>query len=167
MKFLVYWTMQAVWVWVTLLPLLLLNSTDFNPGLRWTDVVGVALWALGLLCESTADWQKFAWKRDPANKGRFIATGLWGLARYPNYFGEMLVWWGAWLTACAAFRGAEWASVLSPAFVTALLLCVSGVPIQEAQARARWGGEEAYRQYRAATWLLLPLPKPRGCIKRS
>lgn len=80
--------MQAVWVWVTALPLLLLNSDDANPGLRWSDVLGVALWAVGFLMETTADFQKLIWKRNPDNKGRFIDTGLWSYARYPNYCGE-------------------------------------------------------------------------------
>lgn len=86
-QFLVYWLVQGVWVWVSALPLLLLNSDDANPGLRWTDVVGCALWATGFLLESVADWQKLAFKRDPANRGKFIDTGLWSLARYPNYGG--------------------------------------------------------------------------------
>lgn len=51
----------------------------------------VAIFA-GLVVEATADGQKFAFKMNPANKGKFIDEGLWSYARYPNYFGEMLVW---------------------------------------------------------------------------
>lgn len=70
----------------------------------------------------------------------------------------MLCWWGVWLVACAVFSGAEWASVVSPLFVMLLLLRVSGIPLQEQQARSRWGGDPAYEEYRRRTWLLLPLP---------
>lgn len=31
MKFWIYWTVQAVWVWVTLLPVIILNGSDHNP----------------------------------------------------------------------------------------------------------------------------------------
>lgn len=74
---------QAAWVFVTLSPVLLLNTASAGGPARvvWSDCVGVALWAAGLLIEATADAQKFRFKMDPANKGRFIDTGLWTYAR--------------------------------------------------------------------------------------
>ena len=74
-KFFIVWTGQAVWVWVTLLPVLILNSTERNPGFRWSDVVGGVIWGAGFACELTADLQKQQWRKDPANKGRFINVG--------------------------------------------------------------------------------------------
>lgn len=81
-------------MFTTLLPVLLLNSASAGgpAALLWSDVVGGAIFAAGLAIEATADGQKFAFKMDPANKGQFIDAGLWRLSRYPNYFGEMLVW---------------------------------------------------------------------------
>lgn len=86
--------LQAVWVFTTLLPVLLLNtSTTGGPAaLLWTDIVGAGIYATGLITEAVADGQKFAFKMDPSNRGKFINSGLWSYARYPNYFGEMLVW---------------------------------------------------------------------------
>ena len=43
-----------------------------------SDVIGGVLWGMGFLLESTADFQKYAFKQDPANRGRFINTG-WAL----------------------------------------------------------------------------------------
>lgn len=81
--FWVYWTMQAAWVFVTLSPVLLLNTaTAGGPAkLLWSDVVGPAVWLVGLGVEALADWQKFRFKMDPSNKGKFIDEGLWKYAR--------------------------------------------------------------------------------------
>ena len=48
---------------------------------------------------------------------------------------------------------------VSPLFLMFLLLFVSGVPLQEKQAKERWGNETAYQAYRRSTFLLLPIPK--------
>lgn len=81
-------------MFTTLLPVLLLNtSTAGGPAaVLWTDIVGGAMYATGLAIEAVADGQKFAFKLDPSNRGKFIDTGLWTYARYPNYFGEMMIW---------------------------------------------------------------------------
>ena len=76
MSFFAVWTGQALWVWVTLLPVLVLNANKHNAGFRWTDVVGAVIWAAGFACELTADLQKQKWRSDPANKGRFISVGV-------------------------------------------------------------------------------------------
>ena len=158
LRFLVAWFLQGVWVWVVSLPLLILNSSSENPPLGWTDIVGVLLWTGGFCIESVADWQKFAFKSDLANKGKFIDVGLWKYARYPNYFGEMMLWCGFLLGSSAVFQGADWLATISPLFVIFLLLFVSGIPLQEAQAQQRWGQDPDYQVYRANTSLLLPLP---------
>lgn len=161
LNFLVAWLLQGVWVWIVSLPLLLLNSASSNPALgAWTDILGQILWAIGFLVETTADFQKLAFKSNPQNKGKFINTGLWKYARFPNYFGEICLWIGVFLGCCATFTGAEWASVASPLFVAFLLLFVSGVPLQERQAQERWGNDPAYVAHRAQTNLLVPIPIP-------
>ncbi|KIY96576.1 hypothetical protein MNEG_11386 [Monoraphidium neglectum] len=164
-KFWIFWTMQAAWVFITLSPLLLLNTASAGGPARivWSDGVGVALYAIGLIIEATADAQKFAFKMDPANKGRFIDTGLWSYSRFPNYFGEMTLWWGIFITCTSGLSGAQFVSVASPLFVMALLFFVSGIPLQDAQAKRRWGDIPEYQEYRKRTNLLVPVPKSLFC----
>ena len=61
-------------------------------------------------------------------------AGPWKYARYPNYGGEILQWWGLWLLSIAVLSGAYWICIVSPLFLMCLLLFVSGVPLQEKQA---------------------------------
>jgi len=162
--YLVFWLMQAVWVFVTMSPVVWAHTAApaAPPRGFWApDAVGGALFLMGWGVEAVADAQKFAFKSDPANKGRFIDRGLWAWARYPNYFGEMCVWAGIFLICCGTFPAGPspaWATILSPFFVTALLFLVSGIPLQEKQAADRWGGDPAFAAYRARTNLLVPLP---------
>ncbi|MDG2044584.1 MAG: DUF1295 domain-containing protein, partial [Maricaulis sp.] len=86
---------------------------------------------------------------------RFIATGLWGRSRHPNYFGEILLWCGVAVTAFPALSGWTMVTLVSPVFVWFLLTRVSGVPLLEASADRRWGGDPEYEAYKAATPALL------------
>ncbi|HEY4976343.1 MAG TPA: DUF1295 domain-containing protein, partial [Gaiellaceae bacterium] len=102
-----------------------------------------------------------AFKGREANRGRFVSSGLWRYSRHPNYFGEMLVWWGLFLYAVPFLDGAAFFVALGPVFLTLLLLFVSGIPLLEKSAEAKYGADLAYREYKRKTSILLPLP-PRG-----
>ena len=54
--------------------------------------------------------------------------------------------------------GLSWLVVISPVFVTLLLTKVSGVNLQTAQAKERWGDDPAYQTYLANTPTLIPRP---------
>jgi steroid 5-alpha reductase family enzyme len=160
--FLAAWTLQGVWTFVASLPVLVLNSAAAEgPALGAAEGVGWALWALGFAIEVLADAQK---SRHLARAdGTWVSTGLWALCRHPNYLGEILLWAGLCVSGCSAYRGGQWLALLSPLFVAALLLRVTGVPLLEARADARWGHEPEYARYRAETPVLLPRwPQRRG-----
>jgi len=118
--------LQAMLAWVVSLPILgaVLSDATMNA----LDAVGFAMASLGLAWESVADWQLAAFKRDPANKGKVLNTGLWRYSRHPNYFGECMVWCGFCLVALA---GGAWWSMISGVLMTLLLLKVSGVALLE------------------------------------
>ena len=130
--------------------------------LEWTGWFGYGLWVLGLGIEIRADIAKWKFKADPANAGRFIRDGLWSISRHPNYLGEILLWIGVFIIAAPALRGAQWVAVLSPVFVIILLTRVSGIPLLERKADARWGGDKDYERYKARTPVLVPLIGRRG-----
>ena len=54
--------------------------------------IGMILFLAGFYFETVSDYQLVLFKKDPVNKGKIIKTGLWGISRHPNYFGEALVW---------------------------------------------------------------------------
>ncbi|XP_055044319.2 uncharacterized protein [Misgurnus anguillicaudatus] len=160
--FFVYWTMQALWVFVTLLPTLILNNERRDEPLGTRDYIGWGIWGLGFATQAIADQQKWNFKSDPDNAGKFIHHGLWAYSRHPNYLGEILQWSGLFLSASSVMRGPQYLSAISPVFVWFLLRHVSGIPILEKQAMKKWGSDRAFQDYIKTTPLLWPFPKFKG-----
>lgn len=156
--FFVYWTVQAGWIWITLSPTMILNSKRLRSQqeLGASDFVGWTLWLTGFLLEVIADSQKSTFRSNPDNHGKWVATGLWGISRHPNYLGEMMLWTGLFISASSVLRGKEWLSILSPAFVIFLLTKVSGIPLLERQANKRWGQMAEYQEYKRKVACLIP-----------
>jgi steroid 5-alpha reductase family enzyme len=158
LRFARFWLLQAVTVAVVMLPVTYLLDRDDPSGFGAWNIAGAAIWLVGLLVEAVADAQKAAFRANDANRGHFVAGGLWRYSRHPNYFGEMLVWWGLFVYAVPVLHGAAFAVVIGPLFITLLLLFVSGIPLLERSADERYGSDAAYREYKRRTSILVPLP---------
>jgi steroid 5-alpha reductase family enzyme len=158
LRFARFWLLQAITVAVVMLPVSYLLDREHPPGIGVWSIAGAALWLVGLLTEAVADAQKAAFRAKEENQGRFVATGLWRYSRHPNYFGEMLVWWGLFVYTVPVLHGAAFAVVLGPVFITLLLLFVSGIPPLERSADEKYGDDAAYREYKRRTSILVPLP---------
>ncbi len=161
-RFLLTWTLQGLWVTITLAPALAAITSGARPPLGVLGVAGLVVWAGGFALEVAADVQKSRFRADPANRGRFISTGVWAWCRHPNYLGEIVLWVGVALMAAPALRGWQWATMVSPVFVFLLITRVSGVPLLEKKADERWGGREDYEAYKARTPVLVPRPFAAG-----
>jgi len=181
-KFLGFWIFQIVWVWTVSLPITFLNSPNvssvstggntcaFNKG---SDVVGIIMFSVGFAIETIADQSKFAFKNLSSDKSAFMKSGLWAWSRHPNYFGEILLWFGIFTTCIApAAYGftsgrasqAQYASIVGPIFLVVLLFGLSGLPLQEkATARKRYENNERWQEfsrYLECTSIFFPIPPP-------
>jgi len=154
-----FWTIQGIWVFVTLLPTLLLNSARRGPQIGSRDYLGWGLWAAGFVIEVVADAQKSYFRSFPENKGKFITSGLWSVSRHPNYFGEILLWFGLYISASSSFTGLQYLSVGSPVLVMLLITKLSGIPLLEAAGKKKWGDNSEYLRYLAETPVLVPFIK--------
>jgi steroid 5-alpha reductase family enzyme len=122
------------------------------PRFHVLEILGIILWAVALLGESLADRQLAAFKRDPTQKGRVCATGLWRYSRHPNYFFEWLVWVAYLVFALPAPHG--WLAAIGPVSILFLVLRVSGIPLTEEQSLRSKGA--AYRRYQQTTSAFVP-----------
>lgn len=156
-RFMVPWTLQALWVFLTLNVVLVINTQSGEaPPLGVWDGIGLALWVVGFSVEVLADSQKSDFNSKGENEGRWIDEGLWALSRHPNYFGEMLLWTGIAMFGISCFEGLEMAAWVSPVFVYLLLTKVSGIPIIDRRGLEKWGEDPEYLSYRERTPALIP-----------
>ena len=157
-RFLAAWTLQALWVILTASAALVAVTTTAPQPIGAFFWVGAAVWLAGITIESLADAQKSKFKSDPDNDGDFIDVGLWNWSRHPNYFGEITLWTGILIIALPTLSGWGWLALISPVFVTLLLTKISGINLQEKQAKDRWGDDPEYQEYRKKTPVLIPKP---------
>lgn len=157
-RFLMAWTLQGLWVCFSLAAALSAISSAHKVPLGPLAWLGAAVWLLGFGIEATADAQKSRFRKDPANQHSFIHSGLWAWSRHPNYFGEIVTWFGIALIAYPQLQGWQYATLISPFFVILLLTRISGIPPLEEKADKKWGGEPEYESYKARTPVLIPKP---------
>ena len=156
-RFLVPWTLQALWVFLTLNVVVVINSQSGPaPPLGIWDGIGLMGWIMGFGIEVVADSQKTAFNANPENEGKWIGEGLWSRSRHPNYLGEIMLWTGIAIFGVACFDGLEMVAWISPVFVYLLLTKVSGIPLLDRRSLAKWGDNPEYRNYREKTPALFP-----------
>ena len=109
---------------------------------------GIVLWCGFLISiaaatiQLVADMQIHRFRN--AHPGQYCNVGLWRKGRHPNYFGEMLMWWGVWVMY-ASGGGLDW-RILGPVAMSALFLLVS-IPMMERRQRKNKPGYEEYRKH--------------------
>eukprot|EP00184_Porphyridium_aerugineum_P008483 CAMPEP_0184692736 /NCGR_PEP_ID=MMETSP0313-20130426/1081_1 /TAXON_ID=2792 /ORGANISM="Porphyridium aerugineum, Strain SAG 1380-2" /LENGTH=340 /DNA_ID=CAMNT_0027150585 /DNA_START=135 /DNA_END=1157 /DNA_ORIENTATION=- len=187
-KQMVFWLGQVVWVWTVSLPFILLNSSYNNPSLNAADAVSWSLWGTGFVFEVVADQTKLWFKNKmkeleeekkdtllpsslPSSENAYCTVnvnqkwchvGVWKYSRHPNYFGEILMWIGIFIGCAPSFHGDsnEWKyfSIVSPIFITVLILFVSGIPMLEQASNKRYGAMEDYQMYKMQTSNIIPFP---------
>jgi len=97
-------------------------------GLYWTDFLGLLVWVIGFYIEVDADQTLKNHLANPQpGAGKFCRARLWKYSRHPNYFGEIVMWWGIYIIACGITWG--YVTIWSPIAMTLLIRFVTGVPL--------------------------------------
>jgi len=117
-------------------------------------ILGVLVWLGGYFFQSVGDRQLAIFVAKPENKGKLMTEGLWAYTRHPNYFGEVLMWWGIAILGFANGFGIAipLIGLISPLVVTWLLRYVSGVPLLEKHMKTKPG----FAEYEKTTNIFFP-----------
>ena len=132
---------QAPLLFIVCLPVQLGQVDAWPPSGDLADLGG-AIALLGILFETVGDWQLTRFRKDSANAGQVMRSGLWRFTRHPNYFGDALTWWGLYLIAAETTTGL-WA-LPGPVLLTWTLMKWSGAPTVERRMRKMKPGYEDY-----------------------
>jgi len=170
-----FWIFSLAWGILCSLPHAL-GTTSSAAGRPLALAAGGALFGVGLLTETTADYQKWVFKQQ--HPGEFCNTGLWSLSQHPNWFGNLLLWSGILLMNAPALiapvspKASFWRKALSykrigialisPMFMFYLFQGQASGSITDALSssykRYGYGTDTGYTQYIDTTPLLFPNP---------
>lgn len=139
--------LQGFLMLVILLPVVAVYQQEVSFSL--ITILGLAIWLLGFIFESISDYQLLKFVKNPDNRQKILQTGLWKHSRHPNYFGEIIQWWGIWLLSL------DYIAILGPLLISFLIIKVSGIPMLEKKMETypQWS------QYKKSTSILIPFLK--------
>jgi steroid 5-alpha reductase family enzyme len=146
--------LPTAWVFLGLLPVFPALAGRGRP---WSalDVAAVAVTGGAVLLEAVADAQLRRFVRRRSDPAAVLDTGVWAFSRHPNYLGEILFWWGLWLSGVAAAPHRVW-TLAGPLAITLLFVGVS-VPWMDRRMCAR---HPAWVERLRSVPALVPWPRP-------
>ncbi len=115
-------------IFLGMLPLYFVFRTHQEPQI-WLFVIAALLLVVAISMESVADFQLLKFRDSDRNENKLLRTGLWKKMRHPNYTGEILFWWGLFLSAIA-FYPVLWRLFLGPGLITILFFFIS-IPVMD------------------------------------
>ncbi|TXT62144.1 MAG: conserved membrane protein of unknown function [Promethearchaeota archaeon] len=135
---------------LSLYPSLVESGSYFS----YLDVFAISITLLAILVESVADKQlkKFIEERESHKK--IMKEGIWKYSRHPNYFGEILFWWGLYSFALASNLNFWW-TIIGPISITLLFIFIS-IPLMDERNLNR---RPQYKEYMEKTSKLVPWRK--------
>jgi steroid 5-alpha reductase family enzyme len=154
-----YWLRAYLSIFLTQGLLILIVGLPLTVGalLQTTGIsvfvpLGLLIWAAGFTTEVIADRQLRDFMPTRTPKHSVMNKGLWHYSRHPNYFGEIVVWWGIAMIASSASYG--WLGWIGALTITYLIAFVSGIPPLEKRKK----NDRAYQEYARHTSVLVPWP---------
>ena len=125
-------------------------AQDFSQPYNWTIFLGFGLCIIGVLLEIISDKQLHAFREHYPSGTGIIETGLWNFSRHPNYYGEIMFWWGIFVFG-SSFTGLNYL-LLAPIAMTAMFWYASIPWIEIKILRTR----PQYKDYQKRVHILFP-----------
>jgi len=122
---------------------------DIQYQLSVYSFIGFFICLIGVLYEFIADYQLYIFKKRNQKNTEIINKGLWKYSRHPNYWGEILFWWGLYIYV---FDVAPLYMILAPISMILMFIYISIPWIENKIIKTR----PEYRKYQKNTNILAP-----------
>jgi steroid 5-alpha reductase family enzyme len=146
--------LQGVLIWIIGLPINLAGNLSVRHQLAF-GIIGTIIWIKGYAIEALADRQLRHYLEAKPDKKSVLDSGLWRYSRHPNYFGEILQWYGVAIIASGVHYG--WIGLIGPTVLYITIRYASGIPPIENRRK----DNPAYQAYAQRTSILFPWPPQR------
>lgn len=118
---------------------------------NYLDVIALFICITATLIEFYADEQQRTFRQNRKDEKDFCQTRLWKYSRHPNYFGEVLFWWGIYVFILAA-NPDYWWTIIGAVAMTMMFVFIS-IPMMEKHLMEK---HPAYRDYQKKVSALIP-----------
>ncbi|MEC9484932.1 MAG: DUF1295 domain-containing protein [Candidatus Izemoplasma sp.] len=133
------------------------NQFNFDGWTQYIVYLGLLVATIGLIFEVVGDEQL----RRHINKQTksLMSSGLWSLTRHPNYFGEILIWSGLYITGVALIDasislGFYAILIISPVLMSTVLIKISTPMLEKHMEKY-----DGWDTYKANTPMIFPFTK--------
>ena len=106
-----------------------------------SSYVCIVISIFGFAFEVIADHQKTEAKK--INPKRFVDTGLYRIVRFPNYLGELIIWFGVFFSAISGL-------------LTIIFIMFGGARRLELRQDKNYGDMKEYKQYKSTVPIMIP-----------
>lgn len=127
-------------VYASCLPLYWIYTSEVPFGAL--DIVAAVVTFTAVTIELVADNQLRDFVLHKKEKGSTLTSGIWAYSRHPNYFGEMLFWWGLFLFGLAASPENWYYHIIGAIVISCLFVFISVPMIDERMMKRRKNYQE-------------------------
>lgn len=127
---------------------------ELNAQLNLIFVIGFLLMMIATMIQYVSDEQMRSFRKNHLKEKKCIDQGLWRYSRHPNYFGEVMVWWGLYVMYFGVSRQLD-IYILAPIAMTCLFVFIS-IPMMEKKILKT---RPEYRLYQEQVSMFVPFAR--------
>lgn len=132
---------------LSLYPIFTIRHSSFG----YIDIIALCTTLFAIIIETISDQQLYQFIKNREDSTKIIKKGFWKYSRHPNYFGEILFWWGLYLFALITELSFWWV-IIGPISITTLFYVLS-IPMMEERNLSR---KPNYSEYKESVSKLIP-----------